>query len=243
MASRVSRRKRIIVLVIVLAILAIPVALIAMRPPIGAYLCPACYGFEQIGPKVYAEDGSPPAYREKLLETLARADKRLNRTFPERVARPPVFLVCRTDECLKRLHGGSAKAVAYGSTFVFVHPIGLTTTFIAHELSHIEFHAREGSFALLSDRVPAWFDEGLAVVASRDERYLKLTNGKVECRVPARNDLPVSARQWRLEAGKGQRQNYASAGCRVLHWLDRHAHDGGVVRLAAQVRAGQSFYE
>ena len=80
---------------------------------------------------------------------------------------------------------------------------------------------RIGTEALTRGIVPAWFDEGLAVVVSRDSRYLETgLDGTLSCREQPTGGLPETAREWGKEAGQGERPIYAMAGCRVLTWLN-----------------------
>ncbi|MDA7948134.1 MAG: hypothetical protein MPJ78_11745 [Hyphomicrobiaceae bacterium] len=114
---------------------------------------------------------------------------------------------------------------------------------IAHELAHIELHGRIGEVGLLRGALPAWFDEGLAVIVSKDERYLEiLPNGELSCVTTTdEGDLPASISEWGRVAGQGKRPIYAMVACRTLNWL--HENDGadGVRQLAEKLNAGGYF--
>jgi len=226
--------------VLLAAIVSVPVFL----PAAAAFVCPRCYGLTEIAPGVYAEIQSSEAERADLVSGLAAAEERIGAFYSQRQAAPPVVLACVSLACDRRLGGKGAKARAYGSEFIHLSPAGWDATILSHELAHIELHARVGWRVLASGTLPAWFDEGLAVIISRDQRYLSNDDGgSVECLEPASDDLPVSAREWGREAGRGERPVYAIAACRVLNWLRTQGGRDAAISLAERLRNGGSFDE
>jgi hypothetical protein len=232
---------------ILLAIAVVAAALVAVPvfvPAAAAYACPSCYGFVAVSPDVYIERTAGEAERTLFLESLAEAEDRVSEFYPERDTDRPVFLLCLTQSCDQRSGGKGAKAEAYGARFIRVSPQGRNTTILAHELSHVELHGRVGSEGLLPGRLPAWFDEGLAVIISRDERYVEIdAEGELSCSSSESGDLPVRGSDWGREAGEGRRPIYAMAACRTLEWLDRRGGVSAVAAVAQALRDGESFPE
>lgn len=147
-------------------------------------------------------------------------------------------MVCVSDECDRRLGGKGAKARAFGDRFIHVSPAGRDTVFLAHERTHIETHARIGSWALMRGRLPAWFDEGLAVIVSGDDRAKPDIgpDGPV-CPLP-QSPLPQGMRDWGREAGQHDRPIYRLAACQVLAWLDAHPGEDVIPKLLDNIRTG-----
>jgi hypothetical protein len=227
-----------------LAVLATLASVPVFAPAAAAYACPRCYGLTEAAPGIYVEARSSEAERARLVDRVAAAEGRVAAFYAKRLATRPTILACVSRACDRRLGGGGAKARAYGATFIHVSPGGWNATILAHELAHIELHERIGWRALVSGALPAWFDEGLAVVVSRDPRYLSLDgDGTEACLEPASDDLPASAREWGREAGRADRPVYAMAACRVLYWLRGHGGRGAVIALAARLRDGGRFDE
>jgi len=193
-------------------------------PALGAYLCPSCYGLERVAEGIYAELGGPD-----LSPMIAEARTRVA-TYYSAFDHQPVLLICHSDACHKRLGSGGARAVTYGTQFIYVSPRGLLPEILAHEYSHVELHARVGWWGMFTGAIPAWFDEGMAVLVSQDQRYLNTENKAVNCERVRVESLPVSGRDWRRRAGQHAQTLYHDAGCAAQ---TRLAAKGG---LAAAMR-------
>ena len=214
-------------------------AVVLAEPVLAAIACPACFGFERLSGTVYVDRAMTDEERTAFQRALAEADARLMAFYGDVVA-PPIVLACSTDACNGRLHGGGARGAAYLTIALRLAPRGLNATIIAHERSHIELHSRIGFWRLAEGAIPAWFDEGLAVVVSEDERYLLPPGPGDRCRLEPGEALPASARDWRRTAGRDP-ELYARTACRVLRWIDGHGGSGAVLRLAKRIHDGASF--
>ena len=219
-------------------------SIVAFLPAAAAYACPWCYGLREVAPGVYLETGTPREARARFLQALRTAQARVSIYYPERVAERTVVLACSTRACDRRLGGKGAKARAFGATFIHISPGGWNVDILSHELAHIELHARAGMSALMSGALPAWFDEGLAVIVSQDARYVNVDeDGNVVCKVSGDGALPETRQDWGREAGQGLRPIYAMAACRVLAWLDRHGGASAVHALGEALERGEAFRE
>jgi len=231
-----------VLLLMGLTIIALLAAVVTLVPAAAAYACSRCYGLGEAARDVYIETGIPDAERGRLLAELASAQALVARFYPERLAGQPVILACHSGSCDRRLGGKGAKARTFGTSLIVVSPGGWNRTILAHELAHIELHRRVGVFTLVSGALPAWFDEGLAVIVSRDRRYLKFDpDGKAGCKVADTGSLPETGQSWRRQAAKDAAPIYAMAACRVSSWLHRHGGPPAVIALARALRQGKTF--
>ncbi len=184
-------------------------------PAVAATTCPGCYGLQRLGPGVYAEPGLSPEQQRHLLDVVAAADRRVAQFYGGRQSAPAV-LACLSDACYERIGGGGERGIAVLNRAVMLSPRGVDPVIAAHELSHVELHARLGS-----GTVPQWFDEGLAVLVSADPRYLLPEGAGDRCRVAPTGPLPRTPQEWLAAAG-ADRQVYAMAACAVSRWVATH---------------------
>ena len=187
-----------------------PLALLGLlwsTPALGAYLCPSCYGLERVAEGIYAEPSAPD-----LAPMIAKARARVAAYYGA-FDHQPVLLICQSDACHARIGSGGARAVTYGTRFIYVSPRGLQPVFLAHEFSHVELHARLGVWGMLIGAIPAWFDEGMAVLVSGDQRYLNGQNQAENCEAVRTATLPSSALDWRRRAGTHDQSLYHDATC------------------------------
>lgn len=245
--SGTLRRSRRLGLVIALAILiaALGSALtwLAANPAIAGTLCPPCFGLAHLDGRIWVEPSLGAGERERLINSLAEARAAVSSVFGN-LATDPVLLVCASEKCDRRLGGRGTRAVAFGWHIVRVSPRGRNVVVLAHELSHTEFHWRTGAWALVSGRYPAWFDEGLAVLISRDPRFLEVGGvGAPRCKgnwdESEMAALPRSVWQWMREAGE-TRDLYSRAACIVARWYAAAGRDG-LMELIEELRGGADF--
>ena len=228
--------KRIVLVATVFVMLAIG-CLALLLPAATAYACPSCYGLQRIAGSLFVDPAMSVEDRTKLQEIVARAAAQVA-DFYGSFTHQPTLLACATDECDRRLGGKGARADTYGATFIRLSPRGLNQTILAHEFSHVEFHARIGAVRLLMGALPAWFDEGRAVIVSDDARYLRPgATSATRCLAEPDGDLPSSPFQWGPAAGKTPGL-YAQAACRVMRWMEENGGQPGLRGAISQVAKG-----
>jgi hypothetical protein len=216
----------------VVSIVLIVGGVVAAWPAMAAYMCPSCYGLEPVTHDLFVESAMPAADRVTLRKAVEAAAAEVS-TFYGSFDHRPTVLACETAACDHRLGGRGARATTFGTLFIRLSPRGLNSMILTHEFSHVEFHARVGDVRLLTGTVPAWFDEGLAVIVSNDARYLRPgVTSETRCLAEPAADLPSSPFQWSSESGKTP-DLYAQAACRVMRWLDAN---GGVPGLRAAMQ-------
>lgn len=227
------RRVATVLVAVLAALLVAAVAVTALAfPSVAAVTCPGCYGLERLRPGLYAEPGLSPERRRRVIEVVARAERRVSDFYGGRKSSPDV-LVCLTDGCYRRIGGGGERGVAVLNRAVMLSPRGADPVIASHELSHVELHARLGG-----GEVPQWFDEGLAVLVSDDPRYLTASGDR--CLAEPRPALPATLEDW-LRAASADQRTYAEAACRVSRWAGAGGGPAAVRNLVERLSAGESF--
>lgn len=213
--------------------------LVWAEPALAALACPQCFGFERLQNSIFVDPAMTQAERSRFAEVVSEGQARATH-YLGALHEHPVILACVSPECSKRMREKGARALSYAQFGLKLAPRGLDSITVAHELTHIELHGRLGLVRLLSGAMPAWFDEGVAVLASDDPRYLLPEGSANRCRMEPSTELPSGMWDWmrRASADDGL---YAQASCRVLRWGDAHGGRKAVLALIEQVSAGKRF--
>ncbi|MBK8517017.1 MAG: hypothetical protein IPL55_12275 [Saprospiraceae bacterium] len=156
----------------------------------------------------------------------------------------PTFIYCESEDDFKK-YGSPYQVpalthVKLGSYIVISHD-GIDLDIIAHEISHAEFYERIG-FYNWSFKIPAWFDEGLAMQNDYRDYYSEDT-----LRVKSNNykDLPdvknlTSGKQFNGEGTREQiKLNFMTAKHEVKNWYTKEKLD----QLIKDINSGKSFDE
>ena len=152
-------------------------------------LWPTLNGWSRLGGTVYTDD---PARRDDLLALMRRANNEVAAFFGPLQSSPRVIL-CTKESCVRKLIRGNPapRGLTYGAQLMIIAPDGINQTILTHERAHAELHHMMKLSDLWDQRIPAWFDEGLATWLSGDER---VTPPTPEDR--ARIERTVSFREW-----------------------------------------------
>ncbi len=205
---------------------------------------PAASGLAPVQPRLYVDPAMTPAGRDAFAADLTAGRRRAEAFFGGLVASPAV-VACASAACYRRFGGIGPKAVFRNGT-ILLSPEGLSPVIVAHELSHAELAARIGGFRTWW-RVPQWFDEGIAVLASGDPEYTEeawrraTDNG---ANVPALAALE-SLRGWLRVTGKDgktKQLSYGTARHEVARWYAA-AGPAGFRALIDNLRNGGDFRE
>lgn len=234
MVSRSMKATALAILLIVTTAAGLAVA----YPTAAAVACPSCLGFKKASGQVYVEEGMTPQQQAAALETIAIARERLRQFYGATESNPEIF-VCGYDNCYRKIGGGKSRGMAVLNLALFLSPEGVTVTIASHEMSHIELHIRIGLIKTFRRDVPQWFDEGVAVLVSDDDRYLKPVSSPDRCLVEPDGALPTTRSAWIESAASASL--YAKAACRVSRWIADHGGSHAVTRLLEKIVAGESF--
>lgn len=232
----------------IVAALVFMMTVIIAVPTVAAAACPTCYGMQPIDAGIYVNAAMPDGKRREVQESIAAAEQPI-REFFGTVSHRRVILVCGDEQCETRLESrieGTARVRAFtydllGYPIVRISPRGMQPWIIGQELTHVEVHERIGFLHHMRGKVPAWFDEGLAVLIAGDRRYVRAGGTAAErCLPTPAAELPVRPLAWDELAGKAP-WIYAKATCEVMTWMERHGGRSGVLAALAAVRAGNRF--
>jgi hypothetical protein len=231
-----SRLRSVLPAAIAMVLIAALALLAGLRgyPALAAALCPPCFGLERAAPELYVERGMPPADRARLMADHAAAKAHLAAVFHDAGPRA-LLLACVTDTCNRRLGGRPGASGALAETLstrlgsvVRLSPRGQSRTILTHELAHVALAQRNATTRVITGGLPAWVNEGLAVILSDDPRYLNAGETSAQrCKAAPRPDLPTNPHDWGRRAG-ADTGLYAEAACAMLVWLEGH---GGLTRL------------
>jgi len=205
---------------------------------------PAASGLETVRPGFYADPAMPAPQREALAADVEEGRRRAAEFYGGLVSSPTV-VACASMACYRRFGGIGPKAVSRNGALL-LSPEGLTPVIVGHEWSHAELAARVGQLRMWRS-VPQWFDEGIAVLSSRDPRYKEdswraaTDNGT--------NVPPLSAletlRGWLRVTGKDgktRQLSYGTARHEVAGWY-AVAGPEGLRALIEGLRNGDDFRE
>lgn len=212
-------------------------------PVAAAVVCPVCYGMERVHSHLMVDKGMPVAMRRQLQIDAEQAASVVS-SFYGAFERQPILVGCSTEECDWNIGGRGAYAITISTpiaTILRLSPRGLSPTILAHEFSHVELQRKIGTRAQLTGTFPTWFDEGIAVLVSEDDRYLRSGDTAVErCVRNNEGPLPATPFEWSAIAGSDH-MIYADAACRVLHWMEVNGGREGVLQAIMAVAEGEAF--
>lgn len=163
-----KRSKLIIVSIILVLCVLILVGSYMLKPqPVNAMMV-SFSDMEEHDGKVYVEPGVSEATKNSLLSDLEQAKGKILEVFEEIQASPTIIFVQSSEAVqhyAQKNQTGQTYYMYWGS-YIVIGPRGFDADVIAHELMHTELRKRLGN----EDKVPVWFDEGLATLV--DSRYI-----------------------------------------------------------------------
>jgi hypothetical protein len=207
------RRLRAILLVLLGCLTALGGLVVFAVPALAAYVCPFCYDFERTTNGIYLEAGHEG---HAIMDAYHDARKRVEEGFNGAALPQTTILACYSEKCDLRIGLNGPRGRAYGSRFIVLASTA-DKTILAHELAHILIHDEVGALGLMRGDLPAWRDEGIAVLVSGDERYFNFEATSPACLVEPDGPLPVSPGQWGRAVGPDTHLSvYAQAACAVF---------------------------
>jgi len=189
-------------------------------PLLPAALCPACFGLQVTGAGIVVQSSTDAGRQVELAELTAQAAAHVATELGPIGARYRVIF-CTDPDCTARLRVHGAAGLTISTPFgavVYIAPQGATPEILRHELAHVAIHHRAGVMASLNGRLPAWLDEGLAVIVSDDPAHLRTGAGAGVARCAAPPVALVAnpfdfARAAALDPGL-----YTRSACAALHY-------------------------
>lgn len=197
-----------------------------------------------IAPHIYVDREMPSGNAPRLLNIVEKARVRAAYFYGELTANPDI-LFCSTLECYRKF-GGIGLGYADGAT-VIISPYGVRAAIVCHELSHVELATRLGGQRKIIAKVPQWFDEGTAVMASlayefSDEAWLQAShNGESS---PRLSELE-SMEGWTHATGANgvnMQLSYGTARREVGRWYAKVGRKG-LEQLIQALKANEDFHD
>lgn len=209
---------------------------------LSAGACPTCFGFEQIGNNIYLEKGANASQIQNALNYEKTAISDVRKFFPDFKAGQRT-LVCYSLKCEENLGITKAKANTYRTWLVVVSSRGFEQTFFTHEYSHVALHEISGIGLNPMGIFPVWFDEGLAVIISKDKRYINPDKTGLErCIDKDIKNVPNLQTQWGAYVSKDL-MVYSRSACRVSLWLEKYGEPPEFYKTIKSMIAVRDFKE
>lgn len=224
--------------IVMLGLLAAAAIVLGMAfPAVAATACPRCFGLSEVAPEIYTTPDATAEQTRTLATLTAEARDRVAALYGSQQSAPTV-VACFDDACYGRIGGGGERGVAVLNRAVMLSPRGIDADILAHEMSHVELDQRLGG---AHTQVPQWFDEGLAVLAGDDRRYVAPPGSADRCLARADGPLPVTLDEW-LKAASADSTVYAKAACEVSRWIENYdTPRQATAHLVDGLRSGTSF--
>ena len=208
-----------------------------------AGMCPDCYGFKKIDDYTFAEKDINADDINKIKTISAAGSEQVRKYFPD-FKQNARIIVCTNLQCDTKIGlANGARALTYGDNFILFSSRGLNNTIFAHEFTHVAIHNLILKYKKSIFLFPAWFDEGMAVIVSKDERYLHIDkSGEDACKNKDIKNLPVTNMEW----GDAMGQNgdiYARAGCRVALWVAKTGGEKAIYQNILNIIKTNKFEE
>jgi hypothetical protein len=202
-------------------------------------VCPACQGFARVSQDAYVERSANDAQRQAALAAVADGKARVKDWFGG-VRSTPRFFICVSDGCYDALVRGGTSGYLFMPGNIVLSARGTNGEIAAHVMTLEEIDKRGGLAARKPGAIPVWFRQGLAVIVSRQARYLPPAVPQ-DCPQVYPAALPALQRGWE-DAVHRNRMVYAAAACLVRRDL---AIDGGrnaLVAVLDKVRRGEDGF-
>ncbi|MEK5254497.1 hypothetical protein NST74_13620 [Paenibacillus sp. FSL F4-0125] len=180
---------------------------------------------------VYVEPDIPVNMEDMILNDLTQSKERISEVFDGLQANPTILFV-QSSKALEKYAQNNRTAqtyYTYWGHYIVVGPDGFNEDVIAHELLHSELRTR----LMNKDKVPVWFDEGLATVV--DHRYIRDESLNLD----HINDL--SSRDAFYEPSQ-VKANYEIAHSEVVRWFGI-VGKSGLMELIEGLNQGGTFNE
>ncbi|MBY3620627.1 hypothetical protein HGO21_13815 [Acinetobacter sp. CUI P1] len=186
---------------------------------------------EELDDRVYVEPDIPKNIEYLILNDLEQSKERISGIF-DGLHSTPTMLFVQSPQALKKYAQKNRTGQTYHTYwghYIVIGPDGFNEDVIAHELLHSELRTRLKN----KDKVPVWFDEGLATVV--DHRYIRNEYLSLD----HINDL--SSRDAFYEPSQ-VKENYEIAHSEVARWFGI-VGKSGLAELIDGLNKGGAFNE
>ena len=181
---------------------------------------------------------------QEILGLIEQAGERVRSFWGDlRCPDETLFIICDDEKLIRKIGEDHATVtVSFPSerNYICISDEYLELDILAHEISHAELRARLTSGA--QAKIPAWFDEGLALqndcreIYSEEQWISQTDNGK---KAVALEDMDTPAEFYAGEV-KDRRFRYLNAKHELSEWLAVHGQEG-LLELIEKLNDGENF--
>ena len=201
-------------------------------------LAPKLYGLTEIAPDVFTDDTSRAV---EWLSMRDAANLKVEAFFGELKSKPR-YILCTNMACELTFGKRGKIAQTYGWSLIHIPPKAmkekdLGLILLAHERVHAELVYRWGASALWDEKIPSWFNEGLATFVSQDKRVESAYSDEQRLWIRGSKsfwdwDVFVNERGWRAAYGAADEN---------VSLINRKVGRAGILALINRSLAGEGF--
>ncbi|MNO33033.1 hypothetical protein D3C76_230390 [compost metagenome] len=186
---------------------------------------------EEHDEQVYIEPDIPENIENMILNDLKQSRERVSEFFEDLQSTPTILFVKspKALEMYAQKNRTGQTYYTYWGSYIVMGPDGFSADVMAHELMHSELRNRLKN----KDKVPVWFDEGLATLV--DHRYVRNENVSLD------NINDLSSRDTFYEPLL-VKENYEIAHSEVARWIGI-VGKSGLAELIEGLNKGGAFNE
>lgn len=172
-----KKRKKVTILFIIFLISIIVISLNIYSKPVSAVLVDYSR-LNQVTPDVYMEPDLQDTIKEELLNYVQTSVAKISDVFGDRDSYPYVIYVESQKFIRKYAENSTGQTYYYPwKNYIVIGPRGFNENVISHEFTHAELRDRLHN----KNKVPVWFDEGLAAMidgrfSNNEAIWNKITN-------------------------------------------------------------------
>lgn len=194
--------------------------------------------------QIYASRDTPDDTLHLLLKFVKQAQIN-NAHFWQGKQNKAVVIYCHKPKLFSKYGGGNiqVQALTRLGTYIIIPPHGLHLGAISHELCHTELFARLGkNYWVYYQKLPCWFDEGLALQFNNGGIYSATAMDTVQRRSISK--LQAIDRPNGFYKGRVQQvlNNYQVAKKEIEMWLSEHSR-ADLFKVIEGLKNGDHFYE
>lgn len=203
---------------------------------------PYRHSFIEIDDNIYINRDNSGSKDEFI--ALINVAKKRNTDFWGELQSEPIIILCDDKELLDRLGGDHDTLTIFfpaKQSYISISDEYCDIDVLAHEITHAELHCRLSAGTV--NKIPSWFDEGLATQNDCREQYdLNAWNKKTD---NGRNTIALEDMDEPTEFYAGtaedRRFRYLNAKHEVADWIELHGREG-LLDLISKLNNGIDFH-
>lgn len=191
--------------------------------------------------EIYFSPTTPEALRQTMQQAIDQANARVA-TFWGGKRSQPKIIFCDTDEAYQsygnKFGTPATNHLNWFGSHIVISKDGLDVDIIAHEISHAELQHRIG-WRRREFKIPAWFDEGLAMQVDERPKYSEATWQQEIAKGLKPPDVRQlkNINQFMIGTADEVRMNFATARHEVSCWVTKEKLE----TLVDRINNGDSF--